>query len=388
MSTNDADRQTKVWTIREEDDAKVSPGVRATAAWVWRLLVIGVGIYVVGRLFREFEDIFVPVALALLFTALMYPAVDWLHNRGVPRVLAVVGLVLGAVVVVGLVVWFVINQFVAGAPELTKDFISTVHSSVDFLRKSSLHVDEQQIRQAGDKAVQWARENQGKIAQNGISAAGYVEKLLVGGALTAFMLIFFLLDGRDIWNFVTRVVPAGSRDHVRSAGRAGFVTLKSYVRATVAVALVDALVIGVGLVLLGIPLAVPLTVLIFLGSFIPVVGSFASGTVAVLVALATEGFVKALIVLALLVFVMMLEGHVLQPFLLGKSVKLHPAAVILAIAAGISLAGIVGGLLSIPLMAFLKTAFAWRPGDDEVPPPADPDTDPEPEDAPPEAAPA
>ncbi|WP_374206015.1 AI-2E family transporter [Gordonia zhenghanii] len=188
--------------------------------------------------------------------------------------------------------------------------------------------------------------------------------------LTVFLLIFFLYDGHRLWGYVTRLVPQGSRERVRGASAAGFRTLETYVRATVLVAAIDAAVIGIGLAILGVPLVLPLVLIIFLGSFIPIVGSFVSGSLAVAVTLTTQGWVNAVIVLAILVFVMTFEGHVLQPFVLGRSVKLHPAAVILAIAFGLMLAGLVGGLLAVPLVAFLDTAFTWHPRK-TVPPPRD-----------------
>jgi predicted PurR-regulated permease PerM len=169
-----------------------------------------------------------------------------------------------------------------------------------------------------------------------------------------FILIFFLYDGPGIWRFVTRGVPARVRDRVDVAGRRGFAALVSYVRATAAVALVDAVGIGIGLAIVGVPLVIPLAALVFLAAFIPIIGAVVAGTVAVLVALVANGFISALIVLAVVIGVMQLESHVLQPWLLGRAVRLHPLAVILAIAGGLIAAGIAGALLSVPLLAVLN----------------------------------
>ncbi|MFT4086425.1 MAG: AI-2E family transporter [Gordonia sp. (in: high G+C Gram-positive bacteria)] len=347
-------------SLREEDDAKVSPLVRAAAAWSWRLLVIAAAVYVLGRLFMRFEDVFFPLALSLMFAALLTPAVNWAVKHRVPRLLAVLIAVVVSLVFALAAMSFVVEQIVAGAPDLSRQFTDTVNQTQAWLRDGPAHVDATQLKAVSDDLIHWAQHNEGRIASGALSTATYATKLATGGLLTVFLLIFFLYDGKKIWEYVTRVIPASTRPLVRGAGTAGFHTLEHYVRATVLVAFIDAAVIGVALVLLHVPMALPLTAIIFMGSFIPIVGSIASGSIAVVVALVTQGWITAVIVLAVLVFVMQFEGHVLQPFLLGHSVRLHPVAVILAIAIGLGLAGIVGGLLAVPVLAFFNTALNWR----------------------------
>lgn len=172
-----------------------------------------------------------------------------------------------------------------------------------------------------------------------------------------FILIFFLYDGPGIWRFVTRGVPARVRDRVDVAGRRGYAALVSYVRATAAVALVDAVGIGIGLAIIGVPLVIPLSALVFLTAFVPIIGAVLAGVVAVLVAMVAKGFVAALFVLAVVIGVNQLESHVLQPFLLGRAVRLHPLAVVFAIAAGLITAGIAGALLAVPLLAVLNASI-------------------------------
>ncbi len=186
--------------------------------------------------------------------------------------------------------------------------------------------------------------------------------------LTLFILIFFLSDGGGIWRFLMRGVPSNVRDRVDTAGRRGFSSLVSYVRATAAVAVVDALGIGIGLWIVGVPLVVPLATLVFLGAFIPIVGAVIAGTVAVLIALVANGWVQALVVLGIVVAVMQLEGHVLQPWLLGRAVRLHPLAVVLAITAGLVAGGIPGALLAVPLLAVLNAGIRSLVHDNEADP--------------------
>ena len=173
----------------------------------------------------------------------------------------------------------------------------------------------------------------------------------------AFTLIFFLHGGAGIWQFLLSVIPSDSRSRVDVAGRRGLAALVAYVRATAVVAVVDAVVIGIGLAVLGVPLAVPLAALVFLGAFVPIIGAVVAGGVAVLIALVAQGPISALIVLGIIIAIMQLEGHVLQPLLLGRAVKLHPLAVVLAITTGLVVAGIAGALLAVPLLAVLNSGI-------------------------------
>ncbi|MCF8588745.1 AI-2E family transporter [Gordonia liuliyuniae] len=355
-------------TLREEDDAKVAPAVRATAAWTWRLLIIGVGVAALAWLFHRFEDVLFPTALALLLTAMLRPSVEWATGKRVPRIVAVLTAVIATIVVVIGLVAFAVQQGVASGSELVSEFTDTVNDARKWLTDSNLPISDDTISSISTDLIHWAKTNEATLASGALGTAEFAVRIGSGALLTVFLVIFFLYDGHRLWRYVTRLVPESSRHRVRGASAAGFRTLESYVRATVIVAAIDATVIGIGLALLGVPLALPLVLIIFLGSFIPIVGSFVSGTLAVVVTLTTQGLLNAVIVLAILVFVMAFESHILQPFVLGRSVRLHPVAVILAIALGLLLAGIVGGLLAVPLVAFLDTAFTWNP-DKKIAPP-------------------
>jgi predicted PurR-regulated permease PerM len=183
-----------------------------------------------------------------------------------------------------------------------------------------------------------------------------IGEIVTGAVLALFTLIFFLLGGRSIWHFVTQAIPARVRPRVREAGAAGFHSLIGYVRATFVVALVDTTGIGTGLAIMGVPLALPLASLVFLGAFIPLVGAVISGFLAVVVALLAKGLLYGLITLGLIIAVMQLEAHVLQPLVMGRAVSIHPLAVVLGISAGGVIAGIIGALLAVPTIAFFNTA--------------------------------
>lgn len=207
-----------------------------------------------------------------------------------------------------------------------------------------------------DTIVKTIESNQDTLTNGALTTATVIGEFFTGTFLTLFILIFFVYGGDQIWTFVTRIVPTRQRERVRTAGRLGFGSLTGFVRATVLVAAVDAIGIGSGLAILSVPLALPLASLVFIGAFIPIIGSFIAGSVAVFIALMTKGAVTALIVLGITIAVMQLEGHVLQPLLMGRAVRIHPLAVVLAIAAGVVLAGIAGGLLAVPFVAVLNTA--------------------------------
>jgi putative heme transporter len=341
--------------VDDPDANSVSPLVRRAAAWSWRLLVIFAAAAVVLEVLRRFGLVVVPVALALTLAALLLPAVDFLDRYGAARGGAVAFVVvLGLTAVVG-VLTFVVSQFVEGLPGLVDQMTQSIDSTRDWLINGPFHFSSDQLNSVGDTAIQSLRDNQEQLTSGALSTAGTIAQLLAAALLTLFTLIFFLLGGRNIWEFVTRIVPAETRSRVREAGAAGFHSLAGYARATFLVAFVDAAGIGIGLAIMGIPMALPLASLVFLGAFVPIVGAVVTGIVAVIVALLAKGIIFALITLGLVIAVQQLEGHVLQPLVMGRAVSVHPLAVVLGIAGGSVIAGIVGALLAVPTIAFLNT---------------------------------
>jgi putative heme transporter len=337
-------------------DESVTPFVRKAAAWSWRLLVILAAIVALLWVVRRLEVIFVPVALATMLAALLLPVVDFLDRRGAPRGGAVALVLLGGIAVVGGILAFVVSQFIEGAPALVEQVSTSLKGVGDWLTEGPLRVNQQQIDQARKSAIEALKNNQEKLTSGALSTAGTVTEIVTGALLVLFTLIFVLHGGRNIYVFVTKIFPERVRDRVRDAGRAGFHSLIGYVRATFLVALVDAVGIGTGLAIMGVPLALPLASLVFLGAFVPLVGAVIAGFLAVIVALIAKGLFYALITLGLIIAVQQLEGHVLQPLVMGRAVSIHPLAVVLAIAGGAVLAGIVGALLAVPTVAFVNSA--------------------------------
>lgn len=363
-------------------DAKITPAdaasdvprvLRVSAAVSWRILVVLGLFYVLGMAIGRLYVVVIPVAIALLLAALLAPAVSWvtrlrmpervstavpwLGRIRVPRALATAVVLIGGLALVGSVLSFVINAFISGFPALQRQILRSFDQIRGWLLQGPLHLREEQIDQYIGQAAGWLQENQAALTSGALSTASTFGNLLTGLVLALFTLIFFLHDGRQVWTFLLKLVPSAARDRVDVAGVRGFASLVGYVRATALVAVADAIGIGIGLTAIGVPLALPLSALVFLGGFVPIVGAVASGAVAVLVALVTSGPVDALLVVAVVLAVQQLEGNVLQPMLLGRAVRIHALAVVLAISAGVVVAGIVGALLSVPLVAVLNSAI-------------------------------
>ncbi|WP_142271424.1 AI-2E family transporter [Mycobacterium sp. AT1] len=355
----------KSLSLDPEADASVHPIVRKTAAWSWRLLIILGALVAVVWVVSHLEVIVVPVLLATMVTAMLLPLVDFLDRLGLPRGAAVAAVIVGSIVVVGGLLTFVVSQFIQGAPALVDQVTLSITNARNSLNTGLLsHFSNDQIKSATDTAIEALKNNQSKLTSGALSTAGTITEIVTGALLMLFTLIFLLQGGRHIFAFVTKIFPTNVRPRVRDASRAGFHSLIGYVRATFLVAFVDAVGIGTGLAIMGIPLALPLASLVFLGAFIPLVGAVLTGGLAVIVALIAKGWVYALITFGLIIAVQQLEAHVLQPLVMGRAVSLHPLAVVLAITAGGVTAGIVGALLAVPIVAVVNSAMRVLLADD------------------------
>ena len=372
--------------------ASVPRALRVCAALGWRVLVVAAALYVLGVVVSYLAAVVVPVAIALLLAALLAPAVtrlqSWRVQRGVATAIVMVGGLLG----LGGALAFVVGTFVRGLPDLLRQLSTSVDATVAWLSTGPLHLSAAEMAGARDQLLAALNANQASITAGALTTAATVGQILAEFLLVIFTLIFFLYSGDQIWRFLIRAVPGHARARVDVAGRRGVAALVSYVRATTVVAVVDAVAIGMALGILGVPLAVPLATLVFLGAFIPILGAVVAGAVAVLIAFVANGLVAGVVVLAVVVAVMQLESHVLQPILLGRAVKLHPLAVVLAIATGLLVGGIAGALLAVPLLAVVNSGVRSlrseadqyvdpgevRTSEPEATGPADPDLDREP----------
>ncbi|WP_353505299.1 AI-2E family transporter [Verrucosispora sp. FIM060022] len=338
------------------DDADVPHALRIAAAWSWRLIVVGVVFWALVKLVSTISIVIIPLAVAMLLSALLAPAVGWLLRARLPKSLATaVVLVAGLAAVVGTLT-LVVNEFIKGVPELAAKSSQGLQQIQDWLKTGPLHLSDNDLDRYLEEAQQWVNNNTEQFTSGALSTATTLAEVLTGTILVLFAAFFFLRDGNMIWRFVVRLLPVAARWKVDDAGRASWATLVAYVRATVLVAFIDAVGIGIFLVIFDIPFAFPLAALVFLGAFIPIIGATLSGGVAVLVALVDSGPVTALIILGVVIGVQQIEGHILQPLIMGRAVAIHPLAVIIGLAAGVVLAGITGALVAVPLIAVLNTA--------------------------------
>jgi predicted PurR-regulated permease PerM len=332
--------------------------LRVASELAARLLVIAAAFAVIVFLIIQLRVVVIPVAIALLLSALLAPLVRTAVDAGIPRGLSAGIVLVGGIALFGIVMSGVINAFVAGVPELRDQLIQSYEETIKpLLAGPPFRISSDRLNNLPVELQHSIAANSSAITSGALSTAATLTEVVSGLLLGLFVLIFFLHDGARIWSFLIKVVPLAQRARVDVAGERAFASLVGYTRATVVVAVVDAVGIGIGLWIIGTPLRIPLTALVFLGAFIPVIGSLLSGSVAVLVTLVANGPVESLIVLGIVIVVMQLESHVLQPILLGRAVQLHPLAVVLAVAGGVVIAGIIGALVAVPVVAVLTSGI-------------------------------
>jgi predicted PurR-regulated permease PerM len=347
-------------TGRPADAGAVVPySMRVAAEIGWRLLILAGTVWVLMKVIGTIQLVILAFVAALFITALLQPFVARLKRAGVPRGLATAITFIGGFIVMGLVGWFVVWQVMENIDNLSSSLQDGVAELKKWLLNSAFHVTEAQINQIAKNLQDAIGSNTKALTDAGLQGVTVVVEFLTGILLAMFSTLFLLYDGGNIWNWVLRLFPAAARDGLSGAGPRAWRTLTLYVRGTVIVALIDATFIGIGIFFLGVPMAVPLAVIIFLAAFVPLVGAVASGVIAVIVALVTEGPVIALLVLAVVLAVQQIEGHILQPFILGRAVRVHPLGVILSVAAGSLIAGIGGAVVAVPLVAVTNTVVGY-----------------------------
>jgi predicted PurR-regulated permease PerM len=342
----------------EPKRVQIPHGVEVAAAWSWRFLVIALALVVIVRTVAFFELLLVPVVISVLICALVVPATDALATR-MPRGVAAMLSLLGVIAVVTGLLTLVGQQLATGFDDLATQVADGLGQIQDWLRTGPLHISQSDLDDAIARAQAWITSDNAHLAGRLAAVGATLGHVLAGFFIVLFTTFFLLYQGDQIWAWIVRLFPRAAREQVDGAGRAAWVSLTSFVRATVVVAFVNAVGITLVALVLKVPLAVPIGVLVFLGSFVPVVGATVSGSVAVLAALVAHGPLVALFMLIGVIGVQQLEAHVLQPFLLGRAVSLHPLAVILVVAAGVVAAGIVGALVAVPLAAMLNTIVKY-----------------------------
>ncbi len=356
--------------VTTEVDATVPHGLRVTTAYAWRLIVIAAAVGVTIWLVIQLKLLVIPLLVAILVTALLWPAFTWMLRHRVPKWLAIVISVIGTIAIVSGLLWLAVWQITRQWASVQERTVQAVEQFRQYLIDGPLHLTPAQIDGYLDQAWMLIQE-QAELLWSGALAIGTtVGHVATGGILALFILLCLLADGGGIWRWAVRLFPTTARPAADGAGRAGWTTVVNYARTQLLVATIDAIGIGLGAALLGVPLAIPVGVLVFLGAFVPIVGAVVTGALAVFLALVYNGPWIALWMLVVVLGVQQLEGHVLQPILMGSAVKVHPLAVVLVVAGGAMIAGIPGALFAVPLAAFVNVVAvylgdrAWETGRD------------------------
>lgn len=331
--------------------------VRVAAAWTWRLLVIGAGLYVLAQVFLRIELVAFSFVIALFFTAVLHPLELSLRRLPGPRsVSALLAMLIGLAVLTG-IGYFVAWQITTHSSQIGNQISNFVDQTRDWLRNGPLHLKSKDLDRIADEITKAIKAHQGELISGAIETVRTVIEA-VGALLLILLSTFFLLrDGDQIWEWTLRLFPRAAQQRVNIAGRAGWRTLGGYMRGQMLIALFHGVSVMVVLFILQIPLAPALGVLIFLGSFVPLLGLTVTGALCVVVALLEHGLGAAIVVAIAIIVLVQLEAHLLQPFIMSRSVQVHPLAIALAVLTGTVVSGIVGALLAVPLVAFLNSTI-------------------------------
>lgn len=337
------------------------------AAWSWRLIVLGIVIYYFAQILATLRFVALPVAIALLLTALLFPLTDGLRRVGLNSMAATWLTMLTALAVLGITGWIVGVRANEEFPRLVDQVQATARDLQNWLITGPLGLRESQLADMVAEVTRQLNEQRAAITGTLVTGAAVAIEVLAGIVLMLFVTFFLLKDGDRIWAWILKAF-GSARPRVDRAGRAAWRTLSHYVQGTVMVAAVHGVIMGIVLAGMGVPLWAPLAVLIFLASFIPIIGIFFAGGLATLVTLGAQGPIYALVFVGILVVEQQLENHVLQPLIVGRAVKFHPLAVILVLAVGGVLAGITGAAVAVPVAAVLYRAVRELRHDPAAPP--------------------
>jgi predicted PurR-regulated permease PerM len=354
-------------------------GLVITAAWAWRIIAIGVVGFVLLTVFATLSTILLPMVIALIIAAPLEHLVTRMERHRIPR-----GAGAAIVIVVLIVVVFGLlgaagGTIVAGFNDLKDQAVQGFQQFLDWLVNGPLHIAQDTIDNLQQNLTDLLQKNWLGVANGAISVGATIGSVLAGAVIALLSLFFFLKDGRLMWLWGVKHMAGDNADHIDNAGVAAWGTLGRYARTSAFVAFVDAAGIGIGAWILGVPLALPIAIVVFLFSFIPLFGATISGAIAVAVALVDGGWTHAVIMLGIVILVQQLEGSILYPFLFGKAASLHPMVILLSVSAGTLLAGFVGAVIAVPFVSFMTTLITKLRDPDALAPGEEADDD---EDAP------
>lgn len=346
-------RLERQWLRRSLPESQRVPSWLSTCtAWTWRILVLLAGSTAILYVLISLYIVTLPVIIALVLATLCVPPARRLERWGLHRMLSASIVVFGGLAAFSGLIAALTPSFVREIQELGPTVTEAVETVLGFL-ETNFGWDRDEVMDLIQSGIDTLSEQGGALASQVMSGAALAVQVVAAIVLALVLLFFFVKDGEQIVDWMIDRCPDAYEETFRAVGRRGWVALSGFVRGTAAVALIDAVGIGVGLAILGVPLVLPISVLVFLGGFIPVIGAFVTGLIAVAVALASGGFQQALIVLAIVVAVQQFESNVLQPVIMRRAVSLHPVVILAALTAGASLIGVLGAFLAVPIAAVL-----------------------------------
>ncbi|SMX91860.1 MULTISPECIES: AI-2E family transporter [unclassified Brevibacterium] len=344
-------------SMEKNRDDPIPEGLKLGARFTGYLLVIVAGITVAGFLALQMAEIVIPFLAGLILSALLVPLSSFLQRHRWPKWLAVVTV---WVVVLGLLAGLVLLitfQIRSEIPAIQKQVATSLDAAKQFLATQPFGLTEAKLNDLVTSSGQWLQDNAAGLGSGAAEVGTTAAHIVEGVIIVLFVTLFALIDGKGIWTWAVQIWPRKSHQRIIAAGDAGWKTLSSFIRIQLVVAATDAVGIGLGALILGVPLAVPIATVVFLGAFVPFVGAIIGGAFAVGLSLMFNGWIHAVIMLGIVILVQQIESHVLQPWLTGSRVKIHPLAVILGVTAGAALAGITGAFFAVPVIATLNSMF-------------------------------
>jgi putative heme transporter len=362
--------------MADRHGAEALPGwYRTAGAASWRFVAIVAAVGLVVYALVVLRVVVLPIIVALLVSTLLLPVVEWLKRRRVPPALAAAATMLGGFLVLAAIATAVAPSISDQFGDLRPQAEQGLRDASEVLADPPFNVGQQELDETVDKAVERLRENSGPLTR-GLRSGAVLLGELITGLIVAVLLTFFLLkDGERMWGYALSLIGSGGRKNAHEIGTRVYAALAGYVRGIALVGLVDAILIGLALLIIGVPLVIPIMIITFFAAFVPLIGAFLAGLVAVLIALVSGGLVDALLVLGAIILVQQVEGHVLYPVLMSRTVHLHPAVIVVALAIGGILAGIVGVFLAVPVAGIVSVVLEYARG---APPPESPLTEPGP----------
>ena len=328
--------------------------LRVTAATAGRFLVIIAFLYVLILLLNQISLVTITITVAIMLSAILRPLVNLAVRGGAPRWLAAPIVFLLGVGFIGVAMWFVVTQITSNMPTIVSRLNDAGLSILTWLKQGPAQMSQEQVDQMSTQLAGKLANAQGDIASGALATASSVAGFLTGAILCLFSLLFLLLDDGQIWAWVVRLFPASEHDRVETGGAVAWRTLVAYMRSTIVLALINALTMVPIMMIAEMDLVIPLAVLLFLGSLIPMIGMLVAGVVLMLVALVLKGAVTALVMGIALFVVIQLEGNLLNPYILGKAVQIHPLAILATVTGGTLVGGVFGAFVAVPLVAIIN----------------------------------